>query len=199
MKKIFIDCGTHLFEGFSEFVEMYSIDDSWICYSFEANPFTYAESKPIYNELINSGYSIKHYNLAVSDRTDRVKVNCDGSDSNNTGLGSNILTSRPEVDIQYGNSFKYYNGDIFVDSIDLSSFIKTVAKEEDLVVIKLDVEGAEFAILDKIILDKSYILLDDLYCEFHERFFDDIEYYKTLKISYLDFLKNHGVLTTEWK
>ena len=28
-KKIFIDCGTHLFQGLCEFVHKYGIDETW--------------------------------------------------------------------------------------------------------------------------------------------------------------------------
>ena len=51
MKKIFIDCGTHLFQGFEQFVSKYNIDKSWECHSFEANPITFEKSKLKYDLL----------------------------------------------------------------------------------------------------------------------------------------------------
>ena len=39
--KIFIDCGTHLFQGFEQFIQKHNIDSEWKCFCFEANPFTY--------------------------------------------------------------------------------------------------------------------------------------------------------------
>ena len=43
-KNVFIDCGTHLFQGFEEISKLKQIDDSWDCYCFEANPFTFEMS-----------------------------------------------------------------------------------------------------------------------------------------------------------
>ena len=39
-KKVFIDAGTHLFQGFEQISQLQKINNSWDCYCFEANPKT---------------------------------------------------------------------------------------------------------------------------------------------------------------
>ena len=39
MKKIFLDCGTHMGEGLNKFAEAYNMDKDWEIYSFEPNTY----------------------------------------------------------------------------------------------------------------------------------------------------------------
>ena len=41
MRKIFIDCGTHLGMGFSRLAEVLNVDHTWEVFGFEANPVTF--------------------------------------------------------------------------------------------------------------------------------------------------------------
>tara|TARA_B100001939_G_scaffold316762_1_gene302902 strand:+ start:265 stop:495 length:231 start_codon:yes stop_codon:yes gene_type:complete len=41
MRKIFIDCGTHLGMGFSRMAEVLNVDHTWKVFGFEANPVTF--------------------------------------------------------------------------------------------------------------------------------------------------------------
>lgn len=54
---------------------------------------------------------------------------------------------------------------IRVESIDFSEFVKNLDADE--IVIKMDIEGAEFPVLDKMIKDNSFRKVKKLYCEFH--------------------------------
>ncbi|TBR19849.1 MAG: FkbM family methyltransferase [Chitinophagaceae bacterium] len=53
-----------------------------------------------------------------------------------------------------------------IEVVDLIEFIQSLNKK--ITVIKLDVEGAETEILEKIIMTKTYLLFDNLYTETHE-------------------------------
>ena len=176
MKKIFIDCGTHLFEGFEEFATMYSFDQSWECYCFEANPITFKKSQSKY-KLLSKKFNINHENKAISDQYGKVKVNCvnalhcgELTTQDFSGQGSNILQSSK---ISYGNwEFKNKDEDIFVDSVDFSHFLQKIASKEDFVLVKMDIEGSEFAVIDQLIHDSSFKIINKFYCEFHPAFFD---------------------------
>jgi FkbM family methyltransferase len=72
-------------------------------------------------------------------------------------VSSSIIESKVNIDREKGQT---------IEVIDLSAFIKNLGRHIN--VIKLDVEGAETAILKKILLDGTYIFFDAMYVETHE-------------------------------
>lgn len=197
-KKIFIDCGTHMFQGFEEFANKFNIDSTWECYSFEANPITYNISKPKYDELINSGYSIKHYNYAISDHDGEINVHCDIAE-NGTGQASNTLENRPTEDKLWGFNLGYLDNQIKVVSIDLVKFIEGIYNPGDYLLIKMDIEGSEFKVLDSIMSKLDTSIIGDMYVEFHERFFDDEDLYRRKKDLYFAHFNKNGTVLSDWK
>jgi FkbM family methyltransferase len=186
--KYLIDCGTHFFEGLKKLNDIYSFDDTWTIYSFEANPITFSKShsyKPIYNNLI-------HINAAVSIKDGYKIINCECSEDG-CGEGSNILEFPPQKDTLYGHIFKYNK--LETRTYDLSSFILNLS-DIDFLVLKMDIEGEEYSILPQLL--NSNIKINDIYIEFHERFFKDIEYYNNLNSSLISQLKNNGTKVIVW-
>jgi hypothetical protein len=57
----------------------------------------------------------------------------------------------------------------------------------------LDIEGSEFKVLDDIISSNVYNYFDKIYVEFHERFFDNIEFYEQKIKYYTTFFKQTNV------
>lgn len=201
MSKIFLDCGTHLFQGFKQFVNMYNINDDWECYAFEANPITYNMSKSTYEELIKNGFKINHLNSAVSNNNGNIKVNCAMSPEGDsfTNQGSNILKNPPNRDKVYGGVFNYDNSKEFtVNTINFSEFLKKVANKEDFVLVKMDIEGSEFDVLDSLIESDDFKLIDEIYVEFHERFFDDTNFYVNKKNTYKKIFEENNIIFKEW-
>jgi FkbM family methyltransferase len=197
-KKIYLDCGTHLFQGFKQFSEKLDLKYGWETYCFESNPIVYEKSKPILAGLLKKGYKITHQNIGISDKEDVVKVNCAHSwEGDYTHLGSNILENPPLKDIRYDDNFEYTNEDITVNTKKLSNILKEVCTKDDHVVLKLDIEGSEFAVIDDLINTGAYEFLDEIYVEFHERFFEDIEYYKNKIENYKEFFKSKHIKITE--
>ena len=205
MKKIFIDCGTHLFQGLCEFVEKYEIDSSWECYSFEANPITFELSQDNYKTLTESWQlNISHYNKAVYTENTKLKVNCSkdiwGENSfDYISAGSNVLLDAPDYDSISQAEFNYKDENITVDAIDFCEFLKKTCKDEDFVVIKMDIEGSEFYVLPQIIEQNLFSLIDDMSVEFHERFFEPKVKYKELKEEYIKIFSEKGIKIEEWK
>jgi FkbM family methyltransferase len=205
MKKIFIDCGTHLFQGLCEFVEKYNIDSSWECYSFEANPITFQLSQDNYKTLTeNWQLNIEHYNKAVYTENTKLKVNCSkdiwGENSfDYISAGSNVLLDAPDYDSISQAEFNYKDENITVDAIDFCEFLKKTCKDEDFVVIKMDIEGSEFYVLPQIIEQNLFSLIDNMSVEFHERFFEPKVKYKELKEEYIKIFSEKGIQIEEWK
>ena len=183
---------------FIEFAKKFNMDSSWETHCFEANPIVFAKSKDTWKALENEGHKIIHYNLEVSDKNEKIKVNCAYSfEGDYVHLGSNILKNPPEQDIRHDDAFNYKNEEIIVDAIKFSDRIKRICSPDDFVVLKLDIEGSEFAVLDDIIETKTYELLDEIYIEFHERFFENIDYYKNKILEYKKFFKGKGIMIKE--
>lgn len=59
------------------------------------------------------------------------------------------------------------NGFITVDCIDLSQWIRKRFKKEDYIILKLDIEGAEYPILEHMLRNGTYEYINELYCEWH--------------------------------
>ena len=77
----------------------------------------------------------------------------------------------PDYDHTYHCGFTYQDEDVLVETIDFSKFLSENATSDDFVVVKMDIEGAEFDVLPSLIENGTYKLINDFYCEFHETFF----------------------------
>lgn len=75
---------------------------------------------------------------------------------------------------------------ITVETIDFSRFIEEL--EADEILIKMDIEGAEFPVLDKMISRSSFMKVKKIYCEFHPN--KVTEYTTTDKIALINRLKS---------
>jgi FkbM family methyltransferase len=149
MRKIFLDCGTHMGEGLNNFIKLYSMDENWKIYSFEPNTFLWKEhsDQNIYDNI--------HYiNKAIYINNDPITFNIAYPNTDASSIYKKHI----------GDS---YHGSIEVECLDLSKFILDNFSKEDFIVIKMDIEGAEYAVLRKMIKDKSMNYINDLYVEFH--------------------------------
>jgi FkbM family methyltransferase len=183
---IFIDCGTHRFEGFSQFRDKHNIYGSWKSYCFEADPHTYASSKEIYENLKSSGLNIDHRNLAISSVNGEVRFNSSETESQ----GSNILEAPPQWDFAWDHGFNYRKEEIVVECFDFSEFLNDVVSDSDFVVVKMNIEGAEFDVIESIINTGAYKLLNEFHCWYHERFFDDVVGYHARRRRYDNFFNS---------
>jgi len=58
---------------------------------------------------------------------------------------------------------------INVETIDFAKFLHETCTKEDRVIVKLDIEGAEYEVLYKLIITGVIHLIDDLIIEFHKK------------------------------
>ena len=56
---------------------------------------------------------------------------------------------------------------ISVESVDFGNWIRSRFSRDDHVVVKLDIEGAEYEVLDKMLSDGSIAFVDKIYLELH--------------------------------
>ena len=243
-KKYFLDFGSHLLEGFNQFLDLNLINSTFDCLSFEANPYIFAKCLtnkfPESRRRVSSLYLI---NCAISGNSPDsgfvrfINLNScrvEGYQAINpkfNGLGglifnqarsikkfikkiffnkenlnkqnvidtqaSNILAKPPLTD--FGFTFAYdIEKVVAIDIIELLSALQNPSE----IVIKMDIEGAEFAalksLLNNITLLSFHPSILKIYIEWHERFFEDQTKYAQLRTELELGLKDAGVRIFEW-
>ena len=148
MKKIFIDLGAN--DGCS--VELFHnhIDHSneFEIHSFECNPYL-AE---VYKKRF-PGLNIHNKGASTYDGKAKFYLGDE--------LGSSLRTDKTTGNINY-------NKPIIIEVVDISKFITENFNKDDYIILKMDIEGAEYDILPKMLnkgLFDGYI--DELYGEWH--------------------------------
>lgn len=186
MKKIVLDCGSHLGESIKKFRTILTNHKEYEFYMFEANTYLYNEinSNPEFNDC-------KKFNAAISDKNGKVKLW--GCIKNKNSVGSTTQKSKANWDDIEENDF------LEVESINLSDFIKNNFDKNDYIILKMDIEGSEYDVLAEMINTGTISYINEFYCEFHSQWMskDTIEKEQkiknelekiNLKISYWDAL-----------
>lgn len=173
---ILIDCGTNLKQGLIEILDLHPEIEE--VYSFEANTMVY--------NFIDKTDGIHYFNLAVSNENGFTEfhIEKDPHTLNKEYFGLSSRIQSPEVKdknlnfpfevdgITYTNVDDYirdYYKKIIVPKIRLVDFIKYLNVKTPNIVLKLDVEGEEYAILHDMKKSKSFKKIKKLYVEFHEK------------------------------
>ncbi len=148
-RKIFLDCGGH--DGCSV-IKFLSLNPDFEAVTFEPNPDLHPYYRYLPTRLIKK---------AVSTYDGKINFTVDHID----GDGSSICSEKPVI---YDSSVANEQcPTINIDCADLSGYIKDNITSDDYLSLKLDVEGAEYQILKKMIEDGSINKVNKLYCEFH--------------------------------
>jgi FkbM family methyltransferase len=150
MRKIFLDCGANRGQSIVGAKKQFGTDTE--IYSFEAVTV-------LYNKLVDKWKDdpkVKLYNNAVWDKVDKVKIY--------------ISTEWSDASTLYLEKFdRKINQDLYneVDSIDLSDFIKNNFTPEDYIILKLDIEGAEYDVLYHLAQTGVLSYINELWGEWH--------------------------------
>lgn len=165
MRHVFINVGAGKgldIEGFLKIDPSYS---NWEIFAFECNP-----------ELIKT-ISEKYPNIqlipfaaSAVDQSSKLYLG-------NSYVNSSLISSKINV---------FEERYLQVGTIDISKWLIDNFKKEDYIILTLDIEGAEYPVIEKMINDCSLDLIDELYIEFHGKKIPDItlEYEESL-VNYL--------------
>jgi len=195
MKKILLDCGCHYGKGLRKQIEINKIDLSWKIYCWEANPYTYEHFLKIdrFKHL-----DITAYHAAVSDKNSTITFNVQSSTDRNggsskSGTGSSLMSL---------DEWKCKGGDfveeVEVPQIDLSEWMITNLQPEDFVILKMDVEGAEYDVLEKIVDAGAINLIDKVYIEWHSHMFTNPEKYKAREMILMNEFNKNNIPVENW-
>lgn len=178
MTKIFLDGGTHLGGGLKAISKKEGINKSWKVYSWEANPYTYNKNLQNKEKKYNK-FDIQFFNKALSTYDGYIEVMIQQQLSKhtkeivNTGQGTTIL---PIDDFKNPAA----KSDQIIEKIktpciDFSLWIEHNTTAQDEIIIKLDIEGAEYNVLEKI-LESNYLKrIKKIYVEWHSYALNDSE------------------------
>ena len=113
-----------------------------------------------------------------------------------TGQGSSIV-AKEKWNPQNG-ILKFREDLVPVPCIDLSKFLELHSSEDDFIVMKLDVEGAEYDILDKMLEDMTLHRISHLFVEFHAKYFTNLEEMQQRELNLVNRIKNEGINLHHW-
>lgn len=145
-KGLFIDCGGA--DGCSA-IKFMMINPQFDCVTFEPNPNMWQYYETVPSTLIKK---------AVFNRNERKNFRIDGD----TMIGSTLIPSKK---ILSDESIEIKT--IKVECIRLGEFIEVVSKKYNKIILKLDVEGAEYDILEDLLQHNQIKNISKLYAEFH--------------------------------
>ena len=127
-------------------------------HAFEADPIAVNELK---KNCGNENKNLKLFEVAVGIKKESIKLyryrKFDAANPETT-IGSSVLSFRSGKDKPF----------VEIKCIDFIDYLKNI--ENKIALLKMDIEGAEVQILEKIIDEKLYKKIGKIYAETHERF-----------------------------
>lgn len=148
---IAIDCGAHVGNVTEKMAERGAL-----VYAFEPNPVAFEKLK---NRFLNYP-NVICMNQAVWDRKDKISLYLEKGANQypiENCVGSSIISNNPYINRETS---------IEVESIDFTEFLNKINKKIKLV--KLDIEGAEFDVLKKMINLNLHESIENIVVETHE-------------------------------
>jgi len=178
MNKVFIDCGGHCGCSVRKFRKEIDIKHEYECISFECNPKLFKYYDDVDTKLIKKAVWISNDNKKLYIST------------GNRLSGSTILTDKKSGHLSKDN----YSD---IECIDFPTWIQTRFIKNDYIVLKIDIEGAEYAVLEQMINDGSLKNIQKLFIEFHSKKMKDLTYAKR-ETNILEYLKEHHIKPITW-
>ena len=184
---ILIDCGANIGQGFERLKGLLNIDSTWQIIMFEPNPecipFLRAKYKhEIINKAVSTDNESRRFNIQFCEKA-----------KNWTGGASHFIDNSEYKKPRYIKTGHFKDGGM-IECIDLSTFIATHCSVNDEVYLKLDIEGMEFPVLDKMIKDGTILLIDSIFVEWHQRLLKK----RVSRFGYLDYFNEHNINYSEW-
>ena len=147
-RRFFIDCGGMKGQSVRKFKLEFDPKERYIVHTFEPNP----RFESCYDGLSN--HVLHRAGVWVSDG--EMSFYLDRGD----GEGSSLLESKRTGDLDFADPER-------IRTVDLSGWLAENFTKSDYVILKLDIEGAEFEVLEKMLEDGTMKLIDELFIEWH--------------------------------
>lgn len=175
-KKIYIDCGAWTGDSVLKFKEIY---DNYTIYAFECEPRLKYDL-----EILSKKHNFNFINKAVW--IENSEINLYPGIENFTQSSSLSLSKKKLIDKK---------NPVLVKTIDFPKWITNNFKKDDYIMCKMNIEGAEYEVLEKMLLDGSINYIDKLYVAWHYKKLKDFSNKRHNKLK--NKLKNKTMLL-EW-
>lgn len=148
MTKFFLDGGTHLGQGLRKLARLNHVDNTWQVHTWEANPHTFHRL----DQGSHFAFPVQRHNQALSDHDGVIALSIETTvlkrehAATPMGQGSSILSRQTWADHLPNNQFLET---VDVECIDFASWIQTNCRFGDHIIVKLDIEGAEYQVLER--------------------------------------------------
>ncbi|QNT92372.1 Methyltransferase FkbM domain protein [Streptomyces griseofuscus] len=155
MRKVFVDCGANLGIVLNRFIHELPDHDF---YAFEPNKDLHPS---IHQQVAQAFYSprVKISQSAVWTHDGTIDLFLGHHESSTVMPGKRVP---PVYDRQID-----YSSPVPVPATDFSSWLRRTVTADDHVVVKMDIEGAEYPVLSKLLADGTINLVSVLYIEWH--------------------------------
>jgi FkbM family methyltransferase len=163
-RKVFIDCGANTCTVLREFVGQFP---DFEFFAFEAQPELAAEGERVIRELPDT--QIQHFTKAVWIRDETLSFYLATQWGPNYRGGSTLVTGHVN-----NQSAIDYERPVQVEGFDFSRWLGENFGPDDYVIVKMDIEGAEYEVLEKVIADGNLGLIDEMIVEFHHHMNESI-------------------------
>ena len=157
MGKIFIDCGSYDGCSVRKFDDLYDKDNEYEFHCFEGNPRLFkwhpVNDRCVFNENIVGGSS-NPVDFFVHDDS--------GGSTTSKKKHEDYLKKYSQV-----FSLGAFSPTIKYNPIVLSEYIQKNFKEDDFIVLKLDIEGSEYEVLQNLIDENCLEYINNIFIEWH--------------------------------
>jgi len=200
MTKIFLDGGTHLGGGIKSISKKEGINKDWKIYSWEANPHTY--NKNLNDTKKYDRFNIVFFNEALSTYNGVINVQIQeqrdkhSKELVNTGQGTTVLAVEDFRDPTA--KAKEILKSVEIPCIDFVEWISKNTNDSDEILIKLDIEGAEYTLLEKLIESNQLYKIKKIYVEWHSYALKNPEEYNKRQLHIEQVLKDNNVEVISW-
>jgi len=182
MKKVFIDCGANDGCSVRKFFDLRKDAKEFFIYCFEPNEKLHEYFNDIRDVI---GEKLALFPWAVSDKNQTLTLytnpnySCSGTTDPHKGkqpnCGSHFECDKVEEQL--------------VRAIDLAEWISDELDIQDYIILKLDVEGAEYQIVPHFIRQNTFDFVNEMYIEWHPNWCNkpeclSIEYEKAVEASH---------------
>jgi len=150
--KVYIDCGSYEGGTIRKFIKSDYYSNDFKIYAFDPNP-----------RLTQSNYcdNVIFIKKAVWTSNGVIDFYINTKNTNKQ-CGSSIIKEKITGSLDKKNPIK-------VDAIDFSLWLKNNFTINDYIIIQMNIEGAEYNVLNKCIDDGSINLINKLFVQFHEK------------------------------
>lgn len=158
MRKIFLDCGANNGCSIRKFKQIKKDHEEYEMFSFEPNDV-------FEQEIIETGTTLIKKAVWIEDGPVNFHVvTIDKYGKEDRRTGASTLNDKKS---EWNSKAHREVSTVQVEGIDFSNWVISNFSSDDTIILKMDIEGSEYEVLEKMITDGSIYYINELWIEFH--------------------------------